>query len=206
MICLAIFLKATALTFTILLAIGPVFLTLVNTFLTRGIKHGVVAAMGVTMMDFVYILTSVLFIHKIEKYIHSSVVFDSIGCAILFYLGFRFLLQKEVGQSKDLKDKTLFKTWLGMFLFTGSSPTTVITYAGLFASLSAKLNNPISAILGGFCGTTLFYTTTSIIMSVVHKKFNENKLLILSKIGGLIILGFAFNQVYQLIYLLTFKK
>jgi threonine/homoserine/homoserine lactone efflux protein len=206
MIYLPTFLKATLLTFTILLAIGPVFLTLVNTFLTRGVKHGIVAAMGVTMMDFIYILTSVLFIHKVEKYLNGSILFDIFGCCILFYLGFKFLLQKEVGKSKEVAHKTLFKTWLGMFLLTGSSPTTVIAYAGLFASLSAKLNDPISAIFGGFCGTTLFYTIVSTIMSLVHKKFNEKKLLILAKIGGFIILCFGINQVHHLIHLLTPNK
>lgn len=194
-----IFLKSFVLTLTILLAIGPVCLTLINNLLTKSMAHGIASAFGVCFMDYLYIIFSVLFIHKIESSMKNGIFFDLLGCFILFYLSFQFLTQKEVSKSKSVTTSSPLKTFFTMFILTGSSPTTVIAYAGLFASISVKLNNPFSAILGGMLGTTVFYTILSYFVLKMKSKIEDKHILMLSKIGGLIIFSFAINSLFKII-------
>lgn len=194
------FIKSAILTFTILLAIGPVFMTIVNNFLTKGPAFGIVSAIGVILIDWVYIVCSIFFLEKVKNSLHGSSIMLSIFASLfLFYLSYSFFTIKKINIKKKVDTSSLLKTFVSMLILTASSPTTIITYAGVFSSFATKFNNPTSMMLGGFFGTAFFYFILINLLWFFRKNLNEKKLLLLGRVGGLIIFCFAFLNLMNIV-------
>lgn len=187
-----VFIKSFIVTFGMLFMIGPVFLTFANTFVLKGPLFGCIAAAAIVLMDWVYIITSVFFVEKITNSISEiEIFFEIFGCLLLFWMSFSFLRTKHIHHKEKKLDKDLVGTFVKMFLLTGSSPTTVIAYAGIFGSFASKIDDPKQAMFGGMVGTFVFYLMFSTIFTIIRKKISDKILIQLAKLGGVIILLFA---------------
>ncbi len=186
---LSILLQSFIATFTILFAIGPICMTVINTTILHGFGVGIFAGLGVVCGDLVYIIVASLTMYALETVLQSNivVVVGICGALFLYYLAYKFWHYKPASRGKRVHSDR-WKSFLALFSITLTGPTTIISYSAVFSSFLGNANfDALSAIIGGFMGTFLFYLMVVSVVSIIRKKINEKKIIILNKTATIII-------------------
>ena len=200
-----IFSKTFIATFTMLMVIGPICMTVINTTIVYGFKNGLSAGLGVSIADSIYIIVASLAISSLEAVLNGKVVLiiGLCGGIFLYYLAYKFWKTKPNLDSERISGNIL-KSFITLFVLTLTGPTTIITYSIVFSSfLGSKTFSAISAILGGMCGTFLFYFLLVSIISIIRTRMNETIIIILNKVATIIIVCLATFLIYNGLKALT---
>ena len=123
------------------LAIGPVFIFILNLSLQYGLKNGLFAVLGVIVVDYLYILLAIfgvgklLEIEKIRKVfsITSSIVLIIFG-VILSYKGFFYNFNEQI----VINNLSYFQSFGSTFILTISSPLTILFWTSIFTNKSIE--------------------------------------------------------------------
>lgn len=187
---LDIFLHSFTATFFLLFAVGPICMTVINTTIMHGFRIGIFAGLGVACADTIYIVVASLTMNMLEEILNGKVVIyiGLTGGLFLYYLAYKFWITRPaLDESRQLSGNKL-KSFISLFFLTLTGPTTILTYSIVFSSFLGDGNfDPLSAIIGGVCGTFLFYLLLTSIISVVRRKMNEKAITILSRIATIVI-------------------
>jgi len=180
--------------------IGPINVTVISKGFKKGFHDAIAIGLGASTMDFLYCAASILglsaFVHKIEV----SIIFRIVGFILLVYLGVRDITTRietfryENIETKNGKFHSAFLVGVLMYL---SNPTLVafwITLSGVVQSYSEIINNVGDGLLFAFgvgTGTAIWYY--SMLKVILHKRnsFKAETLTVLSRISGVIMLGFG---------------
>ena len=185
-----IFLHSFTATFFLLFAVGPICMTVINTIIMYGFRVGIFAGLGVACADTVYIVVASLTMNMLEEILNGKAVIciGLAGALFLYYLAYKFWIAKpSLNGSQQLSGSKL-KSFISLFFLTLTGPTTIITYSIVFSSFLGDGNfDPLSAIIGGVCGTFLFYLLLTFVISVIRRKMNEKAITILSRIATIVI-------------------
>ena len=129
-------------------------------------------------------------VDMLEEILNGKVVIyiGLTGGLFLYYLAYKFWIARPaLDESRQLSGNKL-KSFISLFFLTLTGPTTILTYSIVFSSFLGDGNfDPLSAIIGGVCGTFLFYLLLTSIISVVRRKMNEKAITILSRIATIVI-------------------
>jgi len=179
--------------FTILFAIGSICMTVINTTILHGVGVGIFAGLGAVCADTVYIVLASLIMYALKTILQSNtvIVVGICGGLFLYYLAYKFWYFKPASRGKRVHSDRL-KSFVALFSLTLTGPTTIISYSVVFLSfLGNESFDALSAIIGGFMGTFLFYLMVVSVVSIIRKKINEKKIIILNKTATIIIATMA---------------
>ncbi len=144
--------------------VGPVFFYLLQTSIEYGFKAGLSVVLGIFMGDLIFALTLFYGIGNLELNPESKWYVSIFGSALLCFLGFRFLLKKNLDSSAEIKLQPLHFTG---FLFKGFlinfvNPFVVFIWIGFvgYAFETYKDRDEVlfclSGILFGIVSTDIF--------------------------------------------------
>lgn len=179
------------------LAVGPVFMFIVNTVFQYGRVNGLAAVTGVTIADYIYIFmavsgVAVLFNNaKLKKKtaVISSVVL--IGFGILILIKDRGLIENRIITGNI----TILKSFFYAFFLTISSPLTIIFWTGIFSikaeQYKMKFNELLCFAAGAGAATFLFLSMVVLILSSVKEGIPRTVLDIMNSIAAIIIISFG---------------
>ena len=187
---LDIFLHSFTATFFLLFAVGPICMTVINTTIMHGFRIGYFAGLGVAVADTVYIVIASLTMNILEEILNGKAVIciGLVGALFLYYLAYKFWIAKPSLNGLQNLSASRLKSFVSLFVLTLTGPTTIMTYSIVFSSFLGDGNfDPLSAIIGGVCGTFLFYLLLTIVVSSVRSKMNEKAIIILSRIATIVI-------------------
>jgi threonine/homoserine/homoserine lactone efflux protein len=188
------FFKAFVITFTMLMAVGPICLTVINVTVTYGFLAGLAAGFGVAFADSVYIVVAGLAIDMIGDLLQSKYInlFAVGGGLFLIYLSYKFWIHDIAKDKfKDLQTKSHLKQFLMLFFMTISGPTTVLTYAAVFANFIDNKYNINYVIFGGICGTFSFYLVLVSLLCLFRKRMNMSFMKCINKLSAVAIFIFS---------------
>ncbi len=152
------------------LAIGPVFVFIINITLQNGILNGLSAVAGVAVVDYLYIMLSIIgvgallenpTIKKIMLFISSAVLI--VFGVMLINKGINFVLS----EASVATPESYIKSFVAVFLLTISSPLTIVFWTGLFSNkaIEYKLNKKELLIFGAAAGlATIAFMGVSVII------------------------------------------
>lgn len=180
------------------LAVGPVFFFIIDLSMQRTIFDGLIGALAVTIVDFLYIALSVLGIGKSLEKKKVRRIFGLISSIVLIIFG--FLIIKEViisgiSTNVDIGSKSLLSSFISVFVLTISSPMTIIFFTSLFASKAVEYNYTKKELplfgLGTGLATPLFMGASAVLFSLIGGNVPITLIKILNLIVGFILVAYG---------------
>ena len=190
--------------FSIAAPVGPIGVLCIRRTLAEGRASGLVSGMGAATADAVYGCIAGFGLTFISNFLISQQVWlRLIGGVFLCYLGLRTFLKKPVERVASAKGNGLVGAYVSTFVLTLTNPTTILSFAAIFAGLGvASANgNYVSAgvlVFGVFIGSALWWLILSSGVSVFRTKFTSYRLRWVNRISGIIITGFGLFAILSL--------
>lgn len=151
---------------------GPISVIFVQQTLSCGVRGALAVGAGATLADVVFVLIAALGMSAANDISYKySLFLKAAGSIVLLYLAYQEIrsaldLSKEVPISKDF-----FKTFLKVFFLTLSSPLTIASFVGIFATIGSTTVYESSVVGGGILlGAIVWWIILgSILLKIKHK-------------------------------------
>jgi threonine/homoserine/homoserine lactone efflux protein len=197
-----------AIGFVTSIPIGPINVAVLTKGMRESFAHGLSLAIGAALMDFVYASAAMFGFFAVFQGPRIGLLFEILGFILLVYFGIKSLRseprQIDNGMKLPLKRELHSSFWAGVFLYL-SNPTFLgywITVAGVIQAYKLVINewidNLFFAVAVGVGAATWFYA----LLKFFRKRLvtlKPERLRIMSRIAGCILLGFACYLGYEMV-------
>lgn len=181
------------------LAIGPIFLLILQTAITQGFSHAMLGVLGVTLVDAVFVMAAILGLGAvINRSDNAKKLLGYLGPLVLIIFGLSTLMGSfgiSFMPSFSLSAEGTSNIFMKTVILTVSSPLTIVFWAGVFSAKIAedKLSKR-SLYLFGFgavLSTLIFTTLVAFVGNAVSAVISINIQKFLNAIVGLFLIGFG---------------
>lgn len=192
------FLRGLLIGLSIGAVVGPMSILCMQRTLSKGHLYGLISGLGIATADAVYGSIAAFGITLITTFLVSQQAWiRGLGGLFLIYLGLKTMLSTPAKQAAGAAGASTFVgAYSSTFLLTLTNPTTILSFAAIFAGLGvgAAGNNTLSAILvvlGVFLGSTLWWLILTGGISLLRSKFTSQWLLWINRLSGAILALFG---------------
>jgi len=120
------------------IAIGPVFLFILNISLQKTVIDGLFAISAVTLVDYIFIALAVLGVGKLLEKPKIKHALGIISSLVLILFGIIMILSinqsNQVSSPNNLIESNYISSFISAFILTISSPLTIVFWTSLFAT------------------------------------------------------------------------
>ncbi len=181
------------------LAIGPIFLLILQTAITKGFSQAMIGVSGVTLVDALFISAAILGLGSIiDKNENIKKHMGYIGATILIIFGLSTLVGVfgiSFIPSFSLSTEGASNIFMKTVILTLSSPLTIVFWAGVFSAkiIEEKLAQRDLYLfgLGAVISTLLFLTTISMAGNAMSIAIDSSFLGVMNAAVGLFLIGFG---------------
>jgi threonine/homoserine/homoserine lactone efflux protein len=198
--------KGIIIGFSIAAPVGPIGVLCIRRSLNKGFLSGFFTGLGAATADATYGAVAGFGLTLISSFlVNYRNWIQAIGIAFLIYLGIRIFFEKPAAETKEnIKNRGLFLDYLSTFGLTITNPTTIVSFAAIFAGIGVfnTAGNYISAsllVLGVFIGSVIWWLILISGISLLRKKTNTNILKWVNRISGVTLIAFALVLILNLI-------
>jgi putative LysE/RhtB family amino acid efflux pump len=185
--------------FVVAAAIGPISLLCIRTVLRGALPAGIAIGAGAAAIDALYAMLGSLGAGQVLEIGGLRLVFGIIGTAVLVALGARTLwsaFRVRLGGEADEEVATPRRAFLTSLGATASNPTTIASWAAVFAAASTAsavdgTAETLFLCAGVGCGTLTWFTTLSLGLTAVRHHVGDRLLRAVDIGSGVGILLFA---------------
>ncbi len=189
--------------------VGAMGVLCIRRTLQDGRVVGLISGLGVATADATYGLIAGFGLTFISDLLLSQQLWIKlIGGIFLVYLGVKTLLSEPAQRtaSNDGGSKNLLNAYVSTYLLTLTNPTTILSFAAIFAGLGAGSTNgnyltATILVVGVFLGSVAWWFILSSGVSLFRNKFNLQTMRWVNRISGIIILGFGLLALISLFQL-----
>ena len=198
-----IFLEGYLIGLAMIVFIGPVFFTLLQSALRFGKLSGTMVAFGIIVSDIVCILIYFFGLNSIELPAYFNNIVAAIGALVLIALGLKYLLQKPPNSEVVFASKlNLVSSFTNGFLVNFVNPFVFVVWAGivLFAKESYSTPTEIQVHLIGVLAGIITTDLLKVLLADKIKPFLKPKILEkTTRFFGIVMIGFAFRLILYLL-------
>jgi putative LysE/RhtB family amino acid efflux pump len=177
--------------FVVAAAIGPISLLCIRTVLRGALGTGVAIGAGAAVVDATYALLGALGAGRLLAIGPLQVVLGIVGAAVIAGLGLRTLwsaFRVRLGGECAEEVASPWRAFLTSLAATASNPSTILSWAAIFAAAStaSSVDGTAATLLlcaGVGCGTLTWFTTLSLGMVAIRARVGD-RLLRLVDIGS----------------------
>ena len=193
--------KAIGLGLALVIMIGPVFFSLIQTSIEKGSKAGILMAVGISLSDAFYVFICYMgLIRYISNYSHYTGI---IGGSVLILFGIYSMLKVKskinLSTSRVVESKVKWKYIVKGFLINFVNPFVIIFWLATVSAISAQYVST-SEILLFFSIVILFVLTTDIIKSLIANRLRRlitvKFIKIMNFLVGLILTGLGIRLLF----------
>jgi L-lysine exporter family protein LysE/ArgO len=183
--------------------IGPINLEIIRRNLSYGALTGLVFGFGACFADLIYLVLLSYGWLSIFAKPEILTITGSIGALILIYFAYGAFTAKVVHRPHlELHFRpTLHKDFFSGLLLTLSNPITILFWASISSQVvSLTINKTHATLYGGLgvlIGTFSWVIALNTFIYFTQHKISDRVILILNKIGGVLLLGFAAWSIYS---------
>jgi len=200
-------LKGLTLGLLLTISVGPVIFSIIKQSLNNGHRGGVAFILGVSASDIALVLVSNVFTQLFGYMVEHKNFIGIIGSTFLITMGVFFIFFKKVKvddsgvQVLNLSKKDYVKTFLSGFFMNTLNPAVFIFWLTTSTTLiTLTIENRIIAFV-----TCLVFVLSTDFLKVmmaqkIRKKLTPHNIQILSRINGLVLLGFGLVLLWGLIF------
>jgi len=189
------------------ISVGPVIFSIIKQSLNSGHRGGIAFILGVSASDISLVLVSNVFTQMFSYMVKHKNFIGIAGSIFLISMGIFFLFFKKVKvddsgvQVLQLSKKDYVKTFLSGFLMNTLSPAVFIFWLTTSTTLiTLTIENRIIAFV-----TCLAFVLATDLLKVmmaqkIRRKLTPHNIQILSRINGLVLLGFGLVLLWGMIF------
>jgi threonine/homoserine/homoserine lactone efflux protein len=191
----SLFGQGLVLGFTIAAAVGPISLLVMRRTLAHGQVYGLASGMGVATADAAYGAVAAFGLTAITSVlVGARVALALIGGAFMLYLGWKTFTGRpnEVAEATDRPG--LVGAFASIFGLTITNPSTILSFAAIFAGLGVVGSGGGDAALltlGVFCGSALWWLVLTTAFTLLRTRVTVRGLIWANRISGVVLLGFG---------------
>ncbi len=191
--------------FSIAAPVGPIGVLCIRRTLANSRLHGLVSGLGAATADAFYgCLIAFGLTLASDFLIQQQVWLRIVGGAFLLFLGVRTILPKPKEKMQDEKKLGLAGSYGSTFLLTLTNPVTIISFAGIFASLGLGSTTPdygsaALLVLSVFGGSATWWLILSGTVGLFRLKLTPRILLWINRVSGAIIFFFGVAAIASVI-------
>ncbi len=196
-------LRGLALGFAIAAPVGPIGVLCIRRTLADGRIVGLVTGLGAATADACYGAVAAFGVSAVSSVLVGQRVWiHVIGALFLVWLGLRTLLATPAAAhatplspaSAAHTRRGLLSAWVSTLGLTLTNPTTILSFAAIFAGLGLGGVGSLAAgltVVGVFLGSTLWWLLLSGGVSLLRARFDAHAMRAVNIGSGLALLGFA---------------
>jgi threonine/homoserine/homoserine lactone efflux protein len=185
--------------FVVAAAIGPISLLCIRTVLRGAVGAGVAIGAGAAVVDATYALLGALGAGQLLEIDALALALGLVGAAVLALLGARTLwsaFRVRLGGESDEEVASPWRAFLTSLAATASNPSTILSWAAVFAAASTAsavdgTAETLLLCLGVGCGTLTWFTTLSLGMAALRRRVGDRLLRLIDVGSGLGLLVFS---------------
>lgn len=191
----------------LIMIIGPSFFYLIRVGIMKGFRCAAGFAFGILLTDAFFIFAIFFGLSEILKKIEVQTVSSIIAGAIMFYLGYSYLV--NVKKDEKLKDKEETNTNINLGItgyvlkgmaINGLNPFTIIMWIAVLATVMTREDYSDTQFFMFFVGLLGTVVSADIIKAYlahrIAKVLTHSTLLIMNKVLGVIFLGLSIRFFY----------
>jgi threonine/homoserine/homoserine lactone efflux protein len=192
-----LFLEGIVIGFAIAAPVGPIGILCIRRTLAEGRTSGFVSGLGAATADAVYGSVAALGLTFVaELLVGGEVWLRLVGGAFLVFLGVRTFLARPAERAAPVERSGLVGAYASTFLLTLTNPTTILSFAAIFAGLGAGDANgsapsTMLLVLGVFLGSALWWLILSGSVGLSRAKLSARGLRLVNRISGTVIAAFG---------------
>ena len=193
--------------------VGPMAIMLVNTTVSKGLRHGVIGALGMASVDGLYALTIFVIGAMVASILSSlKLVLGLIGATILLVLGIQTLVknlallkQDEATATSPTNQSTVLKTFGVFVAATVVNPPTALYFLAIapnVANMGYQLSFETVAVftVAVFIGS-LIWQEALVFVGLSIRSITTNRFRVwLGLIGGALIIALAISIGYRALW------
>lgn len=179
------------------LAIGPVFFYVVNLALQKTLWNGLAGVMGVTFVDYLYIMLAILGVGKLLEGKKARHFFKLISSIILIVFGAMIIhgIVKGRATVDTIGFADLWSSFSSVALLTLSNPMTIVFFVGLFAAKAVDHGYAKKELfffgLGAGLATFLFMGCAVLLFSAIKSSVPIWLIQSMNLVVGLLLVGYG---------------
>lgn len=185
--------------FVVAAAIGPISLLCIRTVLRGALGAGVAIGAGAAIIDATYALLGALGAGRLLEIGALQLALGLVGATVLALLGVRTLwsaFRVRLGGEADEEVASPWRAFLTSLAATASNPSTILSWAAVFAAASTAsavdgTAETLLLCLGVGCGTLTWFTTLSLTMAALRRRVGDRLLRAIDVGSGLGLLVFS---------------
>jgi len=181
---------------------GPVSLLCIRSVLRGALASGVAIGAGAALIDLLYAGLGLAGAASLLEADALCLAFGLIGALVLGVIGVRTLwsaFRVRLGGESEEEVASPRRAFVTAVAATASNPLTIATWAAIFTAASAAAVGDAATsadgaalMLGGVAlGTLTAFTTLSVLVALVRKRFSPRLLTTVDVVAGAGLLGFA---------------
>lgn len=185
--------------FVVAAAIGPISLLCIRTVLRGALGAGVAIGAGAAVVDATYALLGALGAGQLLEVDALRLALGLVGAGVLVLLGARTLwsaFRVRLGGESTEEVGTPGRAFLTSLAATASNPSTILSWAAVFAAASTAssvdgTSDTLLLCLGVGAGTLTWFTTLSLTMAAIRTRVGDRLLALVDVGSGLGLLFFG---------------
>jgi threonine/homoserine/homoserine lactone efflux protein len=186
------------------LAIGPIFLYIINIVLQKDIINAFAAIAAVTIVDLLYISLAIVGIGKLLEQRKVKRVLGIVSAVVLILFGLYMIkssLFSPTNNNTFFVESSLSASFLSTFVLTIASPLTIIFWTSVFAAKALELSLTTKELLGfgiaAGSATPLFLSSAVIIINQVKSSIPAVIFQLANIFVGLILIIYGIKRIYN---------
>ena len=192
----SLFLDGVIIGFAMAAPVGPIGVLGIRRTLAHGRASGFVVGLGTTTSDAVIRAIAALGLTLITDFLLGGASWlRLVGGAFLLYLGVKTFLARPAERAAEARGGGLSGAYASTFFLTLTNPTTILSFAAIFAGLGVGgTDNALSAallVLGVFLGSAAWWLVLSGGTGLFRSKLSAGGLRWVNRVSGTIIAAFG---------------
>ena len=190
--------------FLVALQLGPMSLFLIRSTLRRGLAVGLAIGAGIAIVDALYAAAGAAGAASLLTIGPLRLILGLVGAAVLIALGIRTLYSAfRVRQGLEVPSEVADprRAFLTSLAATASNPTTIASWAAIFAAASVggatdSSGGAVALVAGVALGSLAWVTVLAAVVAVARRAAGERAMRVADVIAGAGLIGFGCALAY----------
>lgn len=187
------------------LAVGPVFFFIVNLALQKTFFDGLVGVLAVTLVDYFYIMMSILGLSEFLEHKKIKKIFGTISSIVLIVFGVLMIKKSaslSVSAALSSQSTTLLSSFVSVFLVTISNPMTIVFFTSVFMAKAVEYNYTKKELfifgVGTGMASFLFMGSAVIFFSLLKASIPLLFIHVLNVLVGILLVGYGLVRLVKI--------
>jgi len=193
-----VLLKGGVIGFAVAAPVGPIGMLCIRTTLERGRLAGFCAGLGAAVADMLFACIGALGLSLVSAFISENAIwFKVIGGVFLIGFGAHLAWRRVDPKAGDdqVVPPGLLREFALTLVLTLANPTTILSFAGIFAGVSGLRGIEIemvpALVFGVLLGSAAWWLTLSFIVGIIHHRISDRAMLWINRLAGAALVAFG---------------